>query len=1017
MKISELAKQLKPYIIKWINDAGGGGGATSGGGAGGNFAPTPHALNSYHHGGQLPHNSTWMSNLASDTHTQYAAADGLGTRSAYQAERLNKSIFSGSGITGGGALTSNQTLTLRTPGVNLAASSTNAVNASGHTHAINASFDVSATATSELLKSTASGGLTLKTLDVMGAVDILGGDLTVGSAMTLFVDESGNNVGIAGAPDPQFALDVNGPFHADAIYGPLGRLLKDCVFLAHFDGPLSANDHTGTPQTVQGLLPTTSSAIVYRSAKYNKGFVSSIATTNLIPNPVFMHATWSTNWNTNPDLSSSANYDKNFIYSGSRSVKITKTGSGVSSHFYDGLALGNTNQHVLSAYVKRYDSGSIGSTDLSLFYGTALTGSYSDIGDGWYLLAASLTAQASAVAVGFLVEASNISYYVGGVQLEQKSHPTPLAHGDMVVGHSWVGTQNNSNTTRTATRLIYDIPAPETWSIGFWYQPWVSVSDVPTTTWLMSWGADSANYFAIYHSVTGSFIGRVQDNGTNTNVSLGTGVNRGQKHHFAATYNGSTMLFYIDGVYSASISASQNDTSPSTLGIGNFFSGIEPAIGIFDDFYVVKGVQTPDDIGAIVDSDVPVAAEVGATSWYSGGIAPIWVDSDGLWMRDHTGLEVMGWSAVDNKSWGGVTLDMGDNLIGRYGSGSGGWMRWDRSAGNLKLGYSNACSLAFDGSGACIVGKLQMPGASAAIAIGSTPPTASNAGTGIWIDRNGLTSVQSNVPQIKINSENGWFYAGQNAIKINASGMYINSGSTINYEQDKALNFYNGTLAGSPVVAKMYTNYLLSTGYFTVDTGEFDNSIITIRATGASDIASYKAIILEAKTGTGTTNARFSLFGNGSASLMGNLIADSDIIYEGDLVARRSSGDYTGYAFIPLATRLSSTSWDGDARSSSPKTLLDLSAVFGAPAGIKAVLVQLAIRDSNSAATDTQVILSPNNSTTQDQAISCHGLANDTWSRGQLIVPCNANGDIYYEFDASGTLTLDVHMYITGYWI
>lgn len=61
----------------------------------------------------LDHNT--LGNLdVGDVHTQYASANGIGTRSAYQSERVNKSILtpSGSGLTGGGVLTSNRSISL-----------------------------------------------------------------------------------------------------------------------------------------------------------------------------------------------------------------------------------------------------------------------------------------------------------------------------------------------------------------------------------------------------------------------------------------------------------------------------------------------------------------------------------------------------------------------------------------------------------------------------------------------------------------------------------------------------------------------------------------------------------------------------------------------------------------------------------------------------------------------------------------------------------------------------------------
>jgi hypothetical protein len=124
-------------------------------------------------------------------------------------------------------------------------------------------------------------------------------------------------------------------------------------------------------------------------------------------------------------------------------------------------------------------------------------------------------------------------------------------------------------------------------------------------------------------------------------------------------------------------------------------------------------------------------------------------------------------------------------------------------------------------------------------------------------------------------------------------------------------------------------------------------------------------------------------------------------------------------ALVRLTTPLTSTSWDGDSYSTTAKTLIDLSAVFSAPAYIKAVICNIAIRDSGSAAATTGcfLLLSPNNTADQGLAVSCAGLANDATMRGGLIVPCSSNGDVYYQINASGASTMDVWLEIWGYWI
>ena len=119
-----------------------------------------------------------------------------------------------------------------------------------------------------------------------------------------------------------------------------------------------------------------------------------------------------------------------------------------------------------------------------------------------------------------------------------------------------------------------------------------------------------------------------------------------------------------------------------------------------------------------------------------------------------------------------------------------------------------------------------------------------------------------------------------------------------------------------------------------------------------------------------------------------------------------------------LTTPLTSTSWDGDSYSTTAKTLIDLSSVFGVPAGVKAILVRLVARDSGSSSGYNYIGLSPNN-TAGSVAIQAYlqGVANDVYVSANGIVPCDANGDVYYQIVASGTGTLDAIIEIWGYWL
>ncbi len=120
-----------------------------------------------------------------------------------------------------------------------------------------------------------------------------------------------------------------------------------------------------------------------------------------------------------------------------------------------------------------------------------------------------------------------------------------------------------------------------------------------------------------------------------------------------------------------------------------------------------------------------------------------------------------------------------------------------------------------------------------------------------------------------------------------------------------------------------------------------------------------------------------------------------------------------------LTTPLTSTSWDGDSYSTTAKkTLIDLSKVFGVPAGAKGILVRLAARDSGSSTEICQFSLSPN-AIDNSVAIQAylHGVPNDVYVSVNGIVPCDGNGDVYYQIAASGTGTLDAIIEIWGYWL
>lgn len=121
-----------------------------------------------------------------------------------------------------------------------------------------------------------------------------------------------------------------------------------------------------------------------------------------------------------------------------------------------------------------------------------------------------------------------------------------------------------------------------------------------------------------------------------------------------------------------------------------------------------------------------------------------------------------------------------------------------------------------------------------------------------------------------------------------------------------------------------------------------------------------------------------------------------------------------GWVILPQASRLTSTDWDGDARSTTSPTKIDMSAVFGTPENIDAVLLEIYVKDSASQTTDCWFRVADSSSTTGGMALRA-GYVNDRYDSGQVVCPTDSSGDIYYDCTASGSGTLDVIMAVRGY--
>ena len=113
--------------------------------------------------------------------------------------------------------------------------------------------------------------------------------------------------------------------------------------------------------------------------------------------------------------------------------------------------------------------------------------------------------------------------------------------------------------------------------------------------------------------------------------------------------------------------------------------------------------------------------------------------------------------------------------------------------------------------------------------------------------------------------------------------------------------------------------------------------------------------------------------------------------------------------FVALTTPLTSTSWDGDSKGTGDRATVDLSVVFGVPAGVKAVL--MSIQTTGDAAND-YIRFGPNAG--NNFTLTCRTTVASQIAHASGIVPCDANGDVYCY--ASGTVE-SVYVWIWGYWL
>jgi hypothetical protein len=165
-------------------------------------------------------------------------------------------------------------------------------------------------------------------------------------------------------------------------------------------------------------------------------------------------------------------------------------------------------------------------------------------------------------------------------------------------------------------------------------------------------------------------------------------------------------------------------------------------------------------------------------------------------------------------------------------------------------------------------------------------------------------------------------------------------------------------------------------------------------------------VALQARDDVDGTSATLLVKSDGTIAAAGDVGVTGDLGYAGDMTVTRGGTAYTVSPPVVLAAALTSTSWDGDAKTTADNGTIDLSAVFGVPAGVKSVLVKLI---GASATVGRYFGVGPDATMWVAQRVA---VANQNVYIGPAPCACDANGDIYFYCDGNMSA---MHIQIFGY--
>lgn len=326
--------------------------------------------------------------------------------------------------------------------------------------------------------------------------------------------------------------------------------------------------------------------------------------TNTFTNPVFGHSTWNTGW-TATNCTAARNYNRNFVFTGVFSAKVTKTAS--SARFTQSLSV--TADDYVGFYCKKPDGSAVTASDVKVYCNGDQTSTYAPVGNGWYLVY-SVAPGVGTYATGVSLQGSNGEIIFVDNFMAMGSYPYSVPHinGDML-DCAWTGTAHNSTSTCTAGKLFVNssVVEREQGTIRVVFTP-IFTNESGTTFYFFFLDNSATDFYAYYNSGSDKIT---FTDGTNSAIQSGTaGFVAGEPVVLHLVWKlGTGLKVYKDGVEIATDGTYTPNLGTNPLYIAGSDSYNNTSQGIMNGFTIFDRAMTAAQVLADYNQVAPIAED------------------------------------------------------------------------------------------------------------------------------------------------------------------------------------------------------------------------------------------------------------------------------------------------------------------------------------------------------------------------------------------------------------------------